>query len=102
MQQMHTHLTVIQVTKTTNDLLLVQLVCLELHPAHGLHHPVVLEPILPGEHSGDRGALFQPVKVTFLQCSEGGQSASGYHAADPADSDLTPLQVTTNSGKHRA
>lgn len=53
-----TYLPVTQVTETTNNLLFIQLICLELHSPHSLHHPVVLEAILSGEHCGDWRALF--------------------------------------------
>lgn len=60
------HLSIIQVAESSNDLLLIQLICLQLHTPHGLHGAVVLQTLLTGhDHLSGRG-LVQLVGVTFL------------------------------------
>lgn len=51
------HLSVIQVTEASDDLLLVQLVSFQLHASNGLHGAVVLQALLPGELRRLRGAI---------------------------------------------
>lgn len=41
------HLSVIQVTEASDDLLLVQLISFELHTSNRLHDAVILEALLP-------------------------------------------------------
>lgn len=62
----HSNLAIIQVTKASDDLLLVQLVSLQLHASYGLHSPVVLEALFSGQHRRLRGALLQTVQLTLL------------------------------------
>lgn len=64
-------LPITQVTETTDEFLLIQLVGLQLHAPNYLHGPVVLEGLGSGEHGGGRWALLQPVQVTFLNVTGG-------------------------------
>lgn len=41
------HLSIIQVTEASDDLLFVQLVSFELHAPHSLHDAVILQALLP-------------------------------------------------------
>lgn len=60
------NLAVIQVAEPSDDLLLVQLICLQLHTPDGLHGAVVLQPLITS-HDHLRGRTFvQLEKVTFL------------------------------------
>lgn len=52
------HLSVIQVTEPSDDLLLVQLVSFELHTSNGLHGAVILQALLPSKLRLLRRALF--------------------------------------------
>lgn len=61
------NLAVIQVAKPSNDLLLVQLICLQLHAPHRLHDAVILQTLITShDHLSGRG-LIQLVDITFLK-----------------------------------
>lgn len=76
------NLAIIQVTKASDDLLLVQLVSLQLHASYGLHSPVVLEALFSGQHRRLRGALLQTVQLTLLLDSTGKR---GRQSAQPTN-----------------
>lgn len=54
-------------TEAPDDLLLVQLICFELHAPHELHDAVVVQPVLAGEDGLRRGTLLQPMKLARLK-----------------------------------
>ena len=58
--------------EASDDLLLVELVCLQFEAAHGLHGAVVLQALLSGQIRLQRGPLVQAVQLTFLgeKCTE--------------------------------
>lgn len=53
-----TYLTVVQMTETTDDLLLVQLIRFELHTPDGLHGPVILQALLSSQDGSGWGSFF--------------------------------------------
>lgn len=60
-------LAIIQVAESSNDLLLIQLICLQLHTPHGLHGAVVLQTLITSHnHLSGRG-LIQLVDIAFLK-----------------------------------
>ena len=64
---MSSDLAIIQVTKASDDLLLIELVSLQLHASYGLHGTIILQPLLPGQSGCQGWALLQTMKVNFLQ-----------------------------------
>lgn len=61
------NLAIIQVAEPSDDLLLIQLICLQLHTPHGLHGAVVLQTLITS-HDYLRGrSLIQLMGVTFLE-----------------------------------
>lgn len=60
------NLAIIQVAEPSDDLLLVQLICLQLHTPHGLHGSVILQTLLTGHNNLSGWGLIQLVDVTFL------------------------------------
>lgn len=65
------HLSVIQVTEASDDLLFVQLIGFELHAPHGLHDAVILQALIPGQRRLHRRTLLQTVHVAFLLARTG-------------------------------
>lgn len=53
-------------TEPSDDLLLVQLVGLQLHPPHSLHGAVVLQTLIPSHIHLSCGGLVQFENITFL------------------------------------
>lgn len=64
------NLAVIQVTETSDDLLLIQLIGFKLHTSHGLHGAVVLQTLLTGHNHLSGWSFIQLVDVTFLERKE--------------------------------
>ncbi len=60
------HLSIIQVTEASDDLLFVELISFELHAPHSLHDAVILQALLPSQLRLHRRPLLQAVQVTFL------------------------------------
>lgn len=61
------NLAVVQVAKPSDDLLLVQLICLQLHASHRLHDAVILQTLITShDHLSGRG-LVQLEHITFLE-----------------------------------
>lgn len=66
------YLPIIQMTEPTNNLLLVELIGLQFHAPDGLHSPVVLQPLLAGQHSCGWWGLLQTVNIAFLEIEQFG------------------------------
>lgn len=64
--QILTHLSIVEVTEASDDLLLVQLVRFQLHASHDLHGAIVLQSFITSEHGLCRRTLVQPVNLTRL------------------------------------
>lgn len=76
------NLAVIQVAKPSDDLLLVQLICLQLHAPHGLHDAVILQSLITShDHLSGRG-LIQPVDITFLKGRKKKKAKDSQHNED--------------------
>lgn len=71
------NLAIIQVAEPSDDLLLVQLVSLQLHPPHGLHGVVILQALLPSHHHLSGWSLIQFVDITFLKGDNKYERTSG-------------------------
>lgn len=65
------HLSVIQVTEASDDLLLVQLIRFELHASNRLHDAVIVEALLPRKLRLLRRAVLEAVQVAFLPTNRG-------------------------------
>lgn len=61
------NLAVIQVAKSSDDLLLIKLIRLQLHTPHGLHGAVVLQSLFAGHNYLSGWGFIQLMHITFLE-----------------------------------
>lgn len=61
------NLAIIQVAESSDDLLLIELICLQFHTPHGLHGAIILQTLIASHNHLCGWGFIQFVDITFLQ-----------------------------------
>lgn len=85
------NLAIIQVTESSNHLLLVQLICLQLHTSHDLHCAVVLQTLITSQNHLSGRALIQQEEVTFLEKQIPMSQSAKYQSVFKTSLSILPL-----------
>lgn len=60
------NLAIIQVAESSDDLLLIELICLQFHTPHGLHGAIILQTLITSHHHLCGWGFIQFVYISFL------------------------------------